>query len=132
MTQKPELTAADFKVGQKVCTNYSTRQFKIKRIEGEDSIVGTNEYGSPIYYKASEIKPILRRLDSMTTKEWEIYEGLFQEFHYPLYDQIGHESKLFESIESTLWAIDNNFDVRGWIKSGLAVDAATLEGDGNV
>lgn len=133
MKKKPELTAADLRVGQMVA--FGPNIFKLESIglngvELEIDDIGSGWLSHNVIkpcYTFSEIKPILRRLDSMTLEEAEEYQSLCWEETYEY-----ASSDFHDTIESVIWLIGNNFDVRGWIDAGLAIDAATLEGDANV
>lgn len=137
MTKKTELTAADLRVGQRVWVETEDRNFdseirSIERLAGggleyEISVYDPCDIARPFYVELSEIKPILRRLDSMTKEETEEYQSLCWEETYEY-----ASSDFHDTIQSVLYLLDNDFDVRGWIDAGLAIDAATLEGDANV
>lgn len=124
-TTKTELTAADLKVGQMV---WIPERKVIGRIIGiktyktwGDLVIALPDYSSPPF-NVSEIKPILRPVESMNEAELETYNDL----RLYSYSENGYN----QTIQSVLYLIDNGFDVRGWIGLGLAVDAATVEGDG--
>lgn len=131
METKKELTAADLRVGQKVWVEINDNEpdfaTHIVAINQEHyGITVTNESGVLIGIKLSEMKPILRRFESMTESESKKYKSLCWEQTYEY-----SSSDFNETIESVLWLVKNNFDVMGWIDAGLAVDAATLKGETN-
>lgn len=131
MTKKTELTAADLRVGQRVV--YTSKETGERFVTPVLKIRahGLLSLEWPLMAELSEIKPILRRLESMSESEEGVYNNLRDA--ETVIDSDGDCKKYyFETIESALWLIDNNFDVLGYIDAGLAVDAATLEGDANV
>jgi len=126
METEIKLTAADFRVGQRV----QEKEGRVLIItEIEDSVEGIDRRPTVsarkpngvtcIQFFLDEIKPILRRYtdqyntDNFTEKEELEYSDLLS-------------SSYEDTIESVLWLIENGFDVWGWIDLGLAVDAATL------
>lgn len=119
MEKKTELTAADLRVGQRVV--YTSKETGERFVTPVLKIRanGLLSLGWPLMAELSEIKPILRRLESMSDAEKGTYRIKRNDMRANI-----------ETIESALWLLDNDFDVRGWIDAGLAIDAATLEGDG--
>lgn len=120
MKTKIELTASDFRVGQMVYSCHKPFGCKWFIEEIGETFVKLRGLGNQ--FPISEIKPILRRLETMNEQETKAYQNLCYEEIYELSPSTFHDT-----IESTLWLLDNWFDVRGWIDAGLAVDAATLE-----
>ena len=119
-TTKAQLTAADFRVGQKVYSCH--KPFGCKWFIEEIGETFVKLHGLDNHFPLSEIKPILRRMDSMSDDEIRRYQDLCWEETFELSSSTFHDT-----IESVLWLLDNGFDVRGWIDDGLAVDAATIE-----
>lgn len=81
----------------------------------------------------SEVKPILRRMSSMTEKEcralcklegwgWDLGNMVVSD------DGIHFQDKVFRKItpESFRYLLSLHFDLFGWIDSGKALDKATL------
>ena len=84
----------------------------------------------------SEIRPYLFPLSSMTEEQkkeflsvagYEVREedcGRHTETYY--YDMVGHENNFYPNSDAIDWCIKNNFDYRGLIPKGLAIDATGL------
>ena len=84
----------------------------------------------------SDIKPYLFPLSSMTEEQkkeflsvagYEVREedcGRHTETYY--YDMVGHEHNFYPNSDAIDWCIKNNFDYRGLIPKGLAIDATGL------
>ena len=82
------------------------------------------------------VKPYLFPLSSMTEEQkkeflsvagYEVREedcGRHTETYY--YDMVGHEHNFYPNSDAIDWCIKNNFDYRGLIPKGLAIDATGL------
>lgn len=82
------------------------------------------------------VKPYLFPLSSMTEEQkkeflsvagYEVREedcGRHTETYY--YDMVGHENNFYPNSDAIDWCIKNNFDYRGLIPKGLAIDATGL------
>ena len=120
---KIELTAADFRVGQKVWVETGEGgEAEIHSISAKEinAVTVTGHFGK--YERdISEIKPILRRLDSMTKEENEtMCFKIQQRLIYDYLDSIGVDRP----------RLINGVAIESLIDAGLAVDAATLERSG--
>ena len=87
-------------------------------------------------FSIEDIKPYLFPLSSMTEEQkkeflsvagYEVREedcGRHTETYY--YDMVGHEHNFYPNSDAIDWCIKNNFDYRGLIPKGLALDATGL------
>lgn len=84
--------------------------------------------GLAFSFRISEIKPILRRLESMSDQE----KFIFGSYHSPIYQ----DGRMYANSEAFDWLDVNGFDrprlidgvrYESLIDAGLAIDAATLE-----
>lgn len=94
--------------------------------------VAIGQYSLPI----EDIKPYLFPLSSMTDEQKKEFLhvagygareedcGRHTETYY--YDIVGHEHNFYPNSEAIDWCNKNNFDYRGLIEKGLAIDATGL------
>ncbi len=119
MKAEIELTAADFRVGQMVYSCH--KPFGCKWFIEEIGETFIKLHGLDNQFPISEIKPILRRMDSMTEEE-TIKQEYFFTIGYPLFLPDWLDSNGFDRPR-----IINGVSIPSLILAGLAVDAATLE-----
>lgn len=111
--------------------------YNFYRDECEDETITIDNLSKLIdTFSISEIKPYLFPLSSMTEEQkkeflsvagYEVREedcGRHTETYY--YDMVGHENNFYPNSDAIDWCIKNNFDYRGLIPKGLAIDATGL------
>ena len=100
----------------------SAEDNKLVNIDVREELVITN--GGSRYY-IEDVKPYLFPMSSMTEEQKKEYNRWKHEVpvcHYE-YGDVVEEVELYDSPESFEYLIENNFDYRGLIPMGLAIDA---------
>lgn len=91
----------------------------IYKMAGVQSQSVINELGH--FHDCDEVKPILRKLESMTEEEKKKHHD---------YAKVKSNGMKFrfanESAFRMTWLLSKHFDLFGWIESGLAIDRETL------
>jgi hypothetical protein len=85
-------------------------------------IIDGNAEEHPEYVQFIKVKPILRRLSSMTEEETAHWNKLKR------YNPVNGKVEMFQehNEEQFLWLLSKGFDLFGLIDAGLAIDAAIL------
>ncbi len=102
---------------------------RVETLQGINTLDNVAEYGSFLSSDIEEVKPYLLPLSSMTEEqknEWNRWKHMIPVCRYE-YGEAVEEIELWDSPESNLYLIENNFDGNGLIPLGLAEDASKLK-----
>lgn len=101
---------------------------EVETLEGISILENSVEYGSFLVCDIEEVKPYLFPLSSMTDEQKREYNGWKHVIPICRYEygDVVEEFELYDSPESFEYLIENNFDYRGLIPMGLALDATGL------
>lgn len=137
-TKTEYLSVKHLRIGETVLTPNGVGKIEILSAPSETVTIEMNGYLKS--FEDSEIKPILRRLDSMTEVEKSQFKEMLSYVNFNTKSLCGRfietTKKALFSYHAIDWLDANGFDrprlingvaIESLIEAGLAVDAATLE-----